>query len=93
MTEKTENPITRGELLERIRSVLTALRGHRNPSAEIHEVIAELSQVERQLMDGMLPITPLRSVLAIIAQFEYTSWRLATVVDDLHRIWSLLTML
>ena len=70
MTETPENPITGGELLERIRSVLTALRGHQNPSAEIHEVIAELSQVERQLMDGLprvavtIPVTCDRSRLS-----------------------------
>ncbi|HSU06877.1 MAG TPA: hypothetical protein VLI93_15025 [Acetobacteraceae bacterium] len=93
MTETTEERITSSELVQRIRSVLRALREHHSPNAEIHDVIAELSNVERQLVNGLLPMVPLRSVLGVIAQFEYTPWRLATVVEDLHKIWSLLAML
>ena len=93
MAEMPEGRVTIDALVETIRSVLDALREHKNPTAEIHEVVAELTQIERQFVDGLLPITPLRSVLGIIAQFEYTPWRLATVVEDLYKIWSLLGML
>jgi hypothetical protein len=93
MVEEKEPQVTSGELLEGIRSVLRALREHKNPNAEIHDLIAELSQMERQITDGLLPVTPLRSLLGIISQLEYTPWRLATVVEDLHKIWSLLSMM
>ena len=93
MAEEPERQATIEELKERIRSVREALRNHENPTSEIRGVVTELSQIERQFLDGVLPTTPLRAVLSIIAQFEYTPWRIATVVEDLHKIWSLLGML
>jgi len=93
MAEEPEHQVTLEELKETIRSVREALRNHENPTPEILEVVTELSQIERQFLDGLLPTTPLRAVLSIIAQFEYTPWRIPTVVEDLHTIWSLLGML
>jgi hypothetical protein len=93
MAEQPEHPVTLEELQKTIRSILTALRNHENPTEEIREVVAELAQIEEQFLSGPLPTTPLRVVLSIIAQFEYTPWRLATVVEDLHKIWSLIGML
>jgi hypothetical protein len=88
-----EHPVTLEELRETIRSIRAALRNHENPTSEILEVITELNQIERQFLDGLLPTTPLRAVLSIIAQFEYTPWRIPTVVEDLHKIWTLIGML
>jgi hypothetical protein len=93
MAEEPEREVMIEELRGRIHSVLEALRNHKNPTPEIHEVINKLSQIERQSLDGVLPSTTLRAVLSIIAQFEYTPWRIATVVEDLYKIWSLLGML
>jgi hypothetical protein len=88
-----EEQATVEELKERIRSVVEALRNHENPTAEIHDVVTELSEIERQLLAGRLPTTSLRAVLSIVAQFEYTPWRIPTVVEDLYKIWTLLGML
>jgi hypothetical protein len=93
MAEEPEHQDTIEELKGTIRSVLEALRNHENPTSEIHEIVTELSEIERQFLDGLLPTTPLRAVLSIIAQFEYTPWRIRTVVEDLHKIWTLLGML
>ncbi len=93
MPEQPAHPVTLDELRETLRSVRTALHNHENPTPEIHEVITELGQIERQLLDGLLPTKPLRAALSIIAQFEYTPWRVPTVVEDLHKIWTLLGML
>jgi uracil phosphoribosyltransferase len=93
MAKEPEPQVTIEELKEKIRSVLEALRNHHTPTPEIHEVVAELGQIEMQFLDGHLPVTPLRVVLGVIAQFEYTPWRIPTVVEDLHKIWSLLGML
>lgn len=93
MAEEPEHQATTEELKETIRSVLEALRNHENPTSEIQEVVKELGQIERQFLDGFLPMMPLRAVLSVIAQFEYTPWRIPTVVEDLHKIWSLLGML
>jgi hypothetical protein len=93
MAEEPERQATIEELNEKIRSVLEALRNHEAPTSEIHEVVTELAQIERQFVGGLLPTMPLRAVLSIISQFEYTPWRIPTVVEDLHKIWILLGML
>jgi hypothetical protein len=93
MAEEPERQVTVEQLKEKIRSVLQALRNHENPTSEIHEVVTELAEIERQFLDGRLPMMPLRAVLSVIAQFEYTPWRIPMVVEDLHKIWILLGML
>ena len=93
MAEQPERQVTVEQLKETVGSVMEALRNHENPTEEILEVVTELSQIERQFLDGLLPTTPLRTVLSVIAQFEYTPWRIPTVVEDLHKIWSLLGLL
>jgi hypothetical protein len=54
MAEEPEHQPTLEELKETIRSVLEALRNHENPTSEIREIVTELSQIERQLLDGLL---------------------------------------
>lgn len=93
MADPRDHHQTIQELRTTLRGVLGALRDHKNPTAEIHEVAAELSQIEQQVAAGLLPLASLRAALSIVAQFEYTPWRVPTMVEDVHKIWMLVGML
>ncbi|MGH7152586.1 MAG: hypothetical protein ACREF3_01555 [Acetobacteraceae bacterium] len=93
MAEQQERHVTIHELGMTLRGVLGALRDHKNPTPEIHEVAAELSQIEQQIAAGLLPLASLRAALSVVAQFEYTPWRVPTMVEDVHKIWALIAML
>jgi hypothetical protein len=49
--------------------------------------------LEAEFIAGNVPAARLETVLKLIAEFEYTPWRMPTVVEDLHKIWTLLGML
>ena len=81
------------EIVHTVGSIGRALLTHHDANQELHDLAVELRWLEAELVAGRLPMVRLESVLKIIAEFEYTPWRIPTVVDDLHKIWTLLGML
>jgi hypothetical protein len=69
------------------------LLAHQEPNQELHDLAIELKSLEAEFIAGQLPVARLETVLKIIAGFEYTPWRIPTVVEDLYKIWTLLGML
>ncbi len=81
------------EIVRTVGSIGRALLTHHEANQELHDLAVELRWLEAELIAGRLPVARLESVLRIIAEIEYTPWRMPSVVEDLHRIWTLLGML
>ena len=81
------------EIVRTVGGIGRALLANQKANQELHDLAVELRWLEAELVAGRLPMVRLESVLKIIAEFEYTPWRIPTVVDDLHKIWTLLGML
>jgi hypothetical protein len=81
------------EIRHAVGSIGRALLAHEDLNQELHDLAVELRSLEADFVAGRLPVARLETVLKVIAEFEYTPWRIPTVVEDLHRIWSLLGML
>jgi len=81
------------EVVHTVGSIGRALLTHHAVNQELHDLSIELQWLEAEFVAGRLPVARLESVLRIIAEFEYTPWRMPSVVEDLHRIWTLLGML
>jgi hypothetical protein len=69
------------------------LLAHQELNQELQDLAVELKSLETEFIAGQLPVARLETVLKIIAGFEYTPWRIPTVVEDLYKIWTLLGML
>ena len=81
------------EIIHTVGSIGRALLAHQDMNQELHDLAVELRSLEAELIAGRLPVERLETALKIIAGFEYTPWRIPTVVEDLYRIWTLLGML
>lgn len=81
------------EIVRTVGSIGQALLAHQEANQELHDLAVEVRWLEAELIAGRLPMARLKSVLKIIAEFEYTPWRIPTVVEDLYKIWTLLGML
>ena len=81
------------EILHTVGSIGRTLLAHQGVNQELHDLAVEARWLESELIAGRLPVVRLESVLRIIAEIEYTPWRIPTVVEDIHRIWTLLGML
>ena len=81
------------EIIHTVGSIGRALVAHHEPNQELHDLAVQLRSLEAEFIAGGLPVARLETVLKIIAQFEYTPWRIPTVVEDLYKIWTLLGML
>jgi hypothetical protein len=81
------------EIIHTVGSIGRALLSHQEPNQELHDLAAEVRSLEADFIAGRLPVARLETVLKVIAGFEYTPWRMPTVVEDLYRIWTLLGML
>jgi len=81
------------EIIRTLGSVGATLLAHRELNQELHDLAVRLRSLEAELVAGQLPVAKLETVLRLIAEFEYTPWRIPTVVEDLYKIWTLLGML
>jgi hypothetical protein len=81
------------EIVHTVGSIGRALLAHHEANQELHNLGVELRSLEVELVAGRLPLVRLESVLSIIAELEYTPWRVPSVVEDLHKIWTLIAML
>ena len=81
------------EIIHTVGSIGRALLAHHEVNQELHDLAVELRWLEAELIAGRLPVERLETVLKVIAGFEYTPWRIPTVVEDLYKIWTLLGML
>ena len=81
------------EIIGTVGSIGRALLAHHEANQELHDLAVELRSLEAELIAGQLPVERLETALKIIAGFEYTPWRIPTVVEDLYKIWTLLGML
>jgi hypothetical protein len=81
------------EIVHTVGSIGRALLAHHEANQELHTLGVELRSLEVELVAGRLPLVRLESVLRIIAELEYTPWRVPSVVEDLHKIWTLIAML
>ncbi|HEY2616759.1 MAG TPA: hypothetical protein VGI78_05420 [Acetobacteraceae bacterium] len=81
------------DIIHTVGSIGRALLSHQEPNQELHDLAVELRSLEADFVAGQLPVARLETVLKIIAGFEYTPWRMPTVVEDLYKIWTLLGML
>jgi hypothetical protein len=81
------------EIVRTVGSIGRALLADQDATQELHDLAVELSWLEAELVAGRLPAVRLESVLRIIAELEYTPWRMPSVVEDLYKIWTLLGML
>jgi hypothetical protein len=81
------------EVIHTVGSIGRALLAHQELNQELHDLSVELRSLEAELIAGQLPAARLATVLKVIAEFEYTPWRMPTVVEDLHKVWTLLGML
>jgi hypothetical protein len=81
------------EIVQTVGSIDRALLAHQEVNHELHDLAIEVRWLEAELVAGRLPVMRLESVLKILAEFEYTPWRMPTVVEDLYKIWTLLGML
>jgi hypothetical protein len=81
------------EIAHTVGSIGRALLAHQDANRELHDLGVELRSLEADFIAGRLPVARLETVLKIIAEFEYTPWRIPTVVEDLYKMWTLLGML
>jgi hypothetical protein len=81
------------EIVHTVGNIGRALLAHQEVNQELHDLAVEVRWLEAELIAGRLPVARLESVLRIIAEIEYTPWRMPTVVEDLHKIWTLIGML
>jgi hypothetical protein len=81
------------EVIHTVGSIGRALFAHQELNQELHDLAVEMRSLEAELIAGNVPAARLETVLKLIAEFEYTPWRMPTVVEDLHKIWTLLGML
>jgi hypothetical protein len=81
------------EVIHTVGSIGRALLAHQELNQELHDLAVEMRSLEAELIAGNVPAARLETVLKLIAEFEYTPWRMPTVVEDLHKIWTLLGML
>ena len=81
------------EIVRTVGSIGRALLAHQDATQELHDLAVELSWLEAELVAGRLPAVRLKSVLRIIAELEYTPWRMPSVIEDLYKIWTLFGML
>jgi hypothetical protein len=81
------------EIIHTVGSIGRALLSHQDTNQELHDLAAELQSLEADFVAGRLPVARLETVLKVVAGFEYTPWRMPTVVEDLYKIWTLLGML
>jgi hypothetical protein len=81
------------DIVRTVGSISRALLAHQGPNQELHDLAVELRLLEVEFVAGQLPIARLERALKVIAEFEYTPWRIPTVVEDLYNIWSLIGML
>lgn len=51
----------------------------------MQELAVRMRSVEAELVAGQLPVARLETVLKIIAEFEYTPWRIPAIVKDTLR--------
>jgi hypothetical protein len=84
---------TLGEIVHTVGNIGRALLSHQEMNQDLHDLAVEVRWLEAELVAGRLPVARLDSVLRIIAEIEYTPWRIPTVVEDLYKIWTLLGML
>jgi hypothetical protein len=81
------------EVIHTVGSIGRALLAHQELNQELHDLAVEMRSLEAEFIAGNVPAARLETVLKLIAEFEYTPWRMPTVVEDLHKIWTLLGML
>ena len=81
------------EVIHTVGSIGRALLAHQELNQELHDLAVEMRSLEIEFIAGNVPAARLETVLKLIAEFEYTPWRMPTVVEDLHKIWTLLGML
>ena len=81
------------EIIHTVGSIGRALVSHQETNQELHDLAVELRSLEADFVAGRLPVARLETVLKVVAGFEYTPWRMPTVVEDLYKIWTLLGML
>jgi hypothetical protein len=81
------------DLVHTVGSIRRALFAHQELNHELHDLAVELRALEVAFIAGDLPVAKLEMALKIIAGFEYTPWRIPTVVEDLYKIWTLIGML
>ena len=81
------------EIIHTVGSIGRALLSHQETNQELHDLGVELRSLEADFVAGRLPVARLETVLKVVAGFEYTPWRMPTVVEDLYKIWTLLGML
>ena len=81
------------EIIHTVGIIGRALLSHQETNQELHDLAVELRSLEADFIAGRLPVARLETVLKVVAGFEYTPWRMPTVVEDLYKIWTLLGML
>ena len=81
------------EIIHTVGSIGRALLSHQETNQELRDLGVELRSLEADFVAGRLPVARLETVLKVVAGFEYTPWRMPTVVEDLYKIWTLLGML
>lgn len=91
LTDTFRTPVR--EIIRTVGSIGQALLAHQQLNKELHDLAVEVRSLEAELVAGRLPVARLETVLRTIAEFEYTPWRIPTVVEDLYKIWTLLGML
>ena len=81
------------EIIRTVGGIGRALLAHQELNQELHDLAVEVKWLEAELIAGRLPVPRLEIVLKVVAELEYTPWRMPTVVEDLHKIWTLIGML
>lgn len=90
MTAQIPDHVTAGALLHSVGRIGRAFAAHRSASQEVYDLALELESLEAELKAGAVPRLKLAATLRSLAELEYTPWRVATVVEELHGVWSLL---
>jgi hypothetical protein len=81
------------DVIRTVGSISRALLAHQGLNQELYDLGVERRSLEVEFIAGQLPVARFESALKVIAEFEYTPWRIPTVVEDLYKIWSVIGML
>jgi len=80
------------DLQHTIGNISRALFAHQELNRELHDFAVEFESVASPFIAGDLSVAGLETVLKVIAELEYTPWRIPTVVEDLYKVWPLIRM-
>jgi hypothetical protein len=80
------------DLKHTIRNISRVLFAHQELNQELHDLAVEFESVASPFIGGNLSVAGLETVLKVIAELEYTPWRIPTVVEDLYKVWPLIRM-